>query len=88
MKATLGASYTDPRRASFYPSNPVKTQTQFGDLNGDGISEDFTRLAGPSGGDRVDVAEPRLALKPRIWSICYDRLFIGVEEDFAGGDPQ
>ena len=40
MKATLGASYTDYKARVFLSCMyPVKTQTQFGDLNGDGYGD-------------------------------------------------
>ena len=88
MKATLGASYTDYKARVFLSCMyPVKTQTQFGDLNGDGVSEDFTRLA-----DRLAAIEWMLDEQlDRFEAGGYEHLelvgFYWFEEDFAGGDP-
>lgn len=88
MKATLGTSYTDYKTRVFLSCMyPVKTQTQFGDLNGDGVSEDFTRLA-----DRLAAIEWMLDEQlDRFEAGGYEHLelvgFYWFEEDFAGGDP-
>ncbi len=88
MKAGLGSEYSGYKARIFLTCMyPVKTQTRFGDVDGDGITENFTNLD-----DRLAAIEWMVDEQlERFMAGNYEHLelvgFYWFEEDFAESDP-
>lgn len=88
MKAGLGLEYSGYKARIFLTCMyPVKTQTRFGDVDGDGITENFTNLD-----DRLAAIEWMVDEQlERFMAGNYEHLelvgFYWFEEDFAESDP-